>query len=59
MSNVPDLDDEDLILKDKISAFQEQLGFQRDPMVVHRYDSLSLLNQVVFYEGPSQKPSST
>ena len=48
MSNVPDLDDEDLILKDKISAFQEQLGFQRDPMVVHRYDSLSLLNQVVF-----------
>ena len=48
MSNVPDLDDEDLILKDKISAFQKQLGFQRDPMVVHRYDSLSLLNQVVF-----------
>ncbi|MDE0307374.1 MAG: ParA family protein [Albidovulum sp.] len=48
MSNVPDLDDEDLILKDKISAFQQQLGFQRDPMVVHRYDSLSLLNQVVF-----------
>ena len=48
MSNVPDLDDEDLILKDKISAFQEQLGFRRNPMVVHRYDSLSLLNQVVF-----------
>ena len=48
MSNVPDLDDEDLILKDKMSAFQKQLGFQRDPMVVHRYDSLSLLNQVVF-----------
>ena len=48
MSNVPDLDDEDLILKDKISAFQRQLGFRRDPMVVHRYDSLSLLNQVVF-----------
>ena len=48
MSNVPDLDDEDLILKDKISAFQKQLSFQRDPIVVHRYNSLSLLNQVVF-----------
>ncbi len=48
MSNVPDLDDEDQILRDKISAFRNQLGFQRDPIVVHRYDSLSLLNQVVF-----------
>ena len=48
MSNVPDLDDEDRILESKIKAFQEQLGFGREPMVVHRYDSLSLLNQVVF-----------
>ncbi len=48
MSNVPDLDDEDRILEGKIKAFQEQLGFRREPMVVHRYDSLSLLNQVVF-----------
>ena len=48
MSNVPDLDDEDRILEDKMKAFQEQLGFRRDPMIVHRYDSLSLLNQVVF-----------
>ena len=48
MSNVPDLDDEDRILEGKIRAFQEQLGFGREPMVVHRYDSLSLLNQVVF-----------
>ena len=48
MSNVPDLDDEDRILDNKIRAFQEQLGFGREPMVVHRYDSLSLLNQVVF-----------
>ena len=48
MSNVPDLDDEDRILKGKISAFQQQLGFRRDPIVIHRYDSLSLLNQVVF-----------
>ena len=48
MSNVPDLDDEDRILEGKIKAFQERLGFAREPMVVHRYDSLSLLNQVVF-----------
>ena len=48
MSNVPDLDDEDQILERKIDAFQHQLGFRREPMIVHRYDSLSLLNQVVF-----------
>ncbi len=48
MSNVPDLDDEDRILEDKIKAFQDRLSFHRKPMVVHRYDSLSLLNQVVF-----------
>ena len=48
MSNVPDLDDEDRILENKIKAFQGQLGFSREPMIVHRYDSLSLLNQVVF-----------
>ena len=48
MSNVPDLDDEDRILESKIEAFQDQLDFLWEPMVVHRYDSLSLLNQVVF-----------
>ena len=48
MSNVPDLDDEDRILERKILAFQEKLGFDKDPLIVHRYDSLSLLNQVVF-----------
>ena len=48
MSNVPDLDDEDSVLSGRIKAFQEQLGFRREPTIVHRYDSLSLLNQVVF-----------
>ena len=48
MSNVPDLDDEDRILEGKIKAFQSQLRFRQEPMIVHRYDSLSLLNQVVF-----------
>ncbi|MCY4313830.1 MAG: ParA family protein [Gammaproteobacteria bacterium] len=48
MSNVPDLDDEDHILANQIDEFKRQLGFQQDPLTVHRYDSLSLLNQVVF-----------
>ena len=48
MSNVPDLDDEDSILEEQIEAFRCRLRFEREPMVVHRYDSLSLLNQVVF-----------
>ena len=48
MSNVPDLDDEDRGLEDKIKAFQKQLRFRREPLMIHRYDSLSLLNQVVF-----------
>ena len=48
MSNVPDLDDEDRILQMKINAFREQLDFAGDPLIVHRYDSLSLLNQAVF-----------
>lgn len=48
MSNVPDLDDEDSILENKIDAFRQRLGFTHEPAVVHRYDSLSLLNQLVF-----------
>lgn len=48
MSNVPDLDDEDRILESKINAFKRELGFRREPMIVHRYNSLALLNQAVF-----------
>lgn len=48
MSNVPDLDDEDNILEESIASFRNDLGFRRDPMIIHRYDSLSLLNQVIF-----------
>ena len=48
MSNVPDLDDEDRFLERKIEAFREDLGFRGEPLVLHRYDSLSLLNQVIF-----------
>ena len=48
MSNVPDLDDEDRVLEKKIDSFREKLGFTGEPLILHRYDSLSLLNQVVF-----------
>ena len=49
MSNVPDLDDEHQILESKIEEFTSTLGLeQHELMVVHRYDSLSLLNQEVF-----------
>ena len=48
MSNVPDLDDEDKILENIIASFQIDLGFQGDPLAIHRHDSLSLLHQVIF-----------
>lgn len=48
MSNVPDLDDEDKILEENIASFQRNLGFRQKPLMVHRYDSLSLLNQTIF-----------
>ncbi len=48
MSNVPDLDDEDDILTGIKERFQSGLRFEEEPLVVHRYDSLSLLNQAVF-----------
>ena len=48
MSNVPDLDDEDDILERMLVRFTAELGMEGEPQVIHRYDSLSLLNQVVF-----------
>ena len=48
MSNVPDLDDEDDILQGMIARFKEDLDIDPEPLIVHRYDSLSLLNQIVF-----------
>ncbi len=55
MSNVPDLDDEHQTLKKKIAKFEQQLGLKTKPMIVHRYDSLSLLNQTIF---TSDRPNS-
>ena len=48
MSNVPDLDDEDDILQRMLARFTAELGMKEEPQIIHRYDSLSLLNQVVF-----------
>lgn len=48
MSNVPDIDDEDSILENIKESFKHRLDLTKDPMIIHRYDSLSLLNQVVF-----------
>ena len=48
MSNIPDLDDEHQTLENEIEAFKTQLDLKEDPMMVHHYDSLSLLNQAIF-----------
>lgn len=48
MSNVPDLDDEDRILAKMLYDFKNTLDLHDDPLVVHHYHSLALLNQVVF-----------
>ena len=48
MSNVPDIDDEDDTLQRMLERFTANLGLEPTPLVIHRYDSLSLLNQVVF-----------
>lgn len=48
MSNVPDIDDEDAILEESLRKFKRTLGFRNLTQTIHRYESLSLLNQVVF-----------
>lgn len=48
LSNVPDLDDEDAILEKIIRSFRENLDSKREPLAIHRYASLSLLNQTIF-----------
>lgn len=47
MSNVPELDDEDGILKDRIRQFRRTLQYETHD-VIHSYPSLSLLNQTIF-----------
>jgi cellulose biosynthesis protein BcsQ len=50
MSNVPDIDDEDRILSNRLNEFRLKLNLQRRPNVIHHYNSLALLNQTIFCE---------
>lgn len=48
MSNVPDLDDEDAILRDRIRQFRRRLQFKKLSATIHHYNSLTLINQSIF-----------
>ncbi len=47
-SNVPYLDDEDEILRRRLSLFRRQLEYKQRLLLIHHYDSLALLDQPVF-----------
>jgi MinD-like ATPase involved in chromosome partitioning or flagellar assembly len=47
-SNVPDLDDEDDILANRLVAFSRELNYKSLTATIHRYNSLALLNQEIF-----------
>lgn len=47
-SNVPDLDDENGILKNNLSRFKQQLGYRELASTIHHYSSLALLDQDIF-----------
>lgn len=47
-SNVPNLDDENEILKRQLDASERRLKYVGPASVIHRYDSLALLDQVIF-----------
>ncbi len=48
MSNVPDLDDEDHVISDRLGEFGRRLQFSEPPERIHHYNSLALLNQSIF-----------
>jgi MinD-like ATPase involved in chromosome partitioning or flagellar assembly len=48
MSNVPDLDDEDKVLRRRLQAFNEELGIRKLSAIIHRYESVMLFNQAIF-----------
>jgi cellulose biosynthesis protein BcsQ len=47
-SNVPDLDDEDHILEQKLADAKARLAYNDGPTLIHHYNSLTLLNQTIF-----------
>jgi MinD-like ATPase involved in chromosome partitioning or flagellar assembly len=48
MSNVPDLDDEDRVLRNMRVKFQQELGYREEDVIIHHYPSLRLLRQAIF-----------
>ena len=48
MSNVPDLDDEDRVLRDRRREFEKELGYDQLDAIIHRYESVLLFNQAIF-----------
>lgn len=49
-SNVPNLDDENEILKNQMLSAEKRLKYTEAASIVHRYDSLALLEQAVFVD---------
>ncbi|GMO35215.1 ParA family protein [Bradyrhizobium sp. TM233] len=47
-SNVPDLDDEDLILQRHFDSAMEKLGYEEPASIIRHYNSLALLDQKIF-----------
>jgi MinD-like ATPase involved in chromosome partitioning or flagellar assembly len=48
VSNVPTLDDEDRIVATRLKSFSDKLKYQNLSAQIHHYDSLALVNQLVF-----------
>jgi MinD-like ATPase involved in chromosome partitioning or flagellar assembly len=51
MSNVPDLDDEYDVLRQRLTLFKEGLGFSELSATIHHYPSLQLMEQPIFTIG--------
>jgi MinD-like ATPase involved in chromosome partitioning or flagellar assembly len=48
VSNIPDIDDEKQILERRLEEFKKTLKYPSLAATIHKYDSLDLLDQVVF-----------
>lgn len=47
-SNVPDLDDEESILRGKLSLAQDELEYEEPATIIHHYNSLALIDEAIF-----------
>lgn len=48
VSNIPDLDDEEHILENKLLTFKDRLGYRHPAAEIHHYQSLTLIDQAIF-----------